>query len=60
MFLVFAGNEVTALTKEDVEHVERQKSVFFELNPHGVEFVSHGRESSRSTSGELGTSGGRG
>ena len=51
---------MTALTTEDIEHVERQKSVFFELDPDGVGFVPYGRESGRSTSDELGTSGGRG
>ena len=51
---------MTALTTEDIEHVERQKSVFFDLDPDGVKSVSHDREPSRSTSGELGTSGGCG
>ena len=59
-FWLFAGNEVTVLTKEDVEHVEGQKSVFFELDLHGIEFISRGCEYSRSSSGELGTSGRRG
>lgn len=60
MFPAFARNKVTALTKEDIEHVERQKSVFFELGPDGIEFVPYGREAGRSTSDELGTSSGRG